>query len=157
MRTIKFEIGLCVVVEQPRLPAVRIMARSTIRPETTLVFIILFMALNTLEGCFFIYLRNMTLLARNHRVTSNQRKTGNVVLKKYLACPTFCVMTLITFLAHLPFMRIMELVAAIAISRQFFFDRATMTGPASHLFMSASEGKICFLVMIETCFSPCHC
>lgn len=84
---VDIEICLPVVIEQPEQPAVWIMARRTVRPQTFFMRIIFCVTIHTGFGRVFVGPRQVALFAWCRRMDANQRKCCQVMFEKNLAPP----------------------------------------------------------------------
>jgi hypothetical protein len=78
-----------------------------------------------------------------------------VMVKEYFCTPSLFVVALVACLPLLPFVDVVILMTAVAISLQLlsaFFRR--MAAVARHFFVGATQSEFCILVMIESDLVP---
>jgi hypothetical protein len=93
----------------------------------------------------------MAALARNSRVKSNQRETGQIVVKGHFLSPAFFVVAALTLRAQLALVRVLLPVTRDAFRLQFISIKvASVASVADDLAMLPAQWKSCGLVVVET-------
>src|SRR5487761_2699739 len=96
------------MVEAPPSPAIRIVARRTLRTETSLMFVLV--TFFTRERRLFILRRLMTVLARHRSMQPDQRKAREIVIETCLLPPIVFIVAPLTSRTELVLVRILALV-----------------------------------------------
>lgn len=149
MRPGQRKFGFTIMIEAPQSPAVRIVAALTLRPELTVVMRILVTRRTCLRR-IPVSRRLMALFARHCCVKSNQRERCYVVIELYFLAPTRLVVTLLTALPELPFVRVIRFVTAGTCHRELFVCNDTfMARRALCRFVRPVERKFGRLGVIE--------
>ena len=115
------------------------MAALAIDAQFAFVGVITFVASVTLNRGIFIVIGQMTFLARNSSVQTNQREARNIVFEFHTLAPAFFIMALITLLALFTLMHIVNFVAGITIGLEFcLIYMCFVTGGAIYLHVLAA-------------------
>lgn len=104
------ETRLGVMVETPKLPAIRVMASRAAPAQTPLVVLVA-MTGRALQRCIAETGRRVTVFAGNRRVQADQGKTRQVVIECDLLSPASLIVTSRTFLPQLALVGIVPAVA----------------------------------------------
>lgn len=99
VRAVEREGGLGIVIKPPLLPVDRDMALRTRFAEASCMRVILAVAANTFFRGIMEHVRLMTFAAFDFRVLAEERKAGQVVIKKHVVLPGGLVVTINTLCA----------------------------------------------------------
>jgi len=151
MDAFQFVIGVFIVVKNPRLPIIGVVALSTVFAKAAFVFfIILFMAIVALAGGILILVAEMALLARGDGVLADERKLGDVVVKKEVAAPAFFVVALLALFALLAAMDILGFMTSITFCFELFFkDPAFVATFTRQIGVFTDQRKFGVFVMVK--------
>jgi hypothetical protein len=148
--TVDLEACLQGVVELPARPVGRNVAKTAIGAEFPLVGVIIKMTIDTGFGRIPESGGFMTIAAHRVFVRSDKRKDRQPVIEQHIFCPAGLVVALATSFAELVLVRIIVLVARIAIRfEKDFMDRLDVAVSADEIGMPAEQRKIRFNLMLE--------
>ncbi len=165
--TVQGRFCLSVMIEDPQLPAIGVVACAALAAQTPFMVCIL-MAIGTLARGLFEGLRQMAFFAGHHRMQAYKREARQVMVKGNVFAPTRWIMAFGAFFAELPLVHIILLMAAVAAPRLFHFGKRArglalsfgghvgdvarplfMAAFAGRFFMFPCEGKAGVLVVIK--------
>ena len=154
MRPGKRVVGLATVIEAPKLPAIRVVAKAAIYAEAAFVMGIL-VTIGTFGRGVFIRLCPMAFLAGHQPVQADQRETRQIVIEDNPLTPAFLIVAIPAVRPQLAFMRIVLLVTGDACLLQLVaIEIAFMACVAFRLGVLTVQRKLRFLIMIETDLVP---
>lgn len=110
----EYEFGLGVVIETPERPSVRIVARSTFRPEAALVRVAFFVAVCAFESRPLVGGGEVAFLARHDGVQPDQREPRQIVIEEDFFGPAAGIMAAFALRAEATFVYVVALVAGVA-------------------------------------------
>jgi hypothetical protein len=140
---------LRVVIKAPAFPTIRIVTRPAVWPQAPLMMLIAVAGVAVQQRAFE-HQRAMALLASDHGMASNQRKSSDVVVEGRYTTPTGLSVALLAATAKAAVMPIILLVARHASGCQFVaIEVSCVAGIAFDLRMRASQWKFRRLVMVE--------
>ena len=138
-----------IVIETPLPPAIGIVAEPAIRAETAFMMLVA-VAAGAFKRSFLEFRRSVTPFASDARVTADQRKARDVVIKGLGAAPGDLGMTLLAVATKRAFVAIVLAMAGNARRRQLVaVEISDMAGVALDLGMRAPQGIFRVLVVIE--------
>ena len=106
--------------------------------------------LNFPERC-----RQVTFLTGHNSMQAEQRKTCHVMIKTNMPVPSLLGVTALTLLALLAFVDIIGDMTAIAVHGQLIrVGVAAVTGFTAGIAVPASQGKLCFCIVVESHLGP---
>ncbi len=136
------------MIEQPQLPAIRVVALVALCAKCLFVLVICLMAAVAIRFAVFEFVAAVTFLAEGNCMLTDKWKVGHIVIKANLACPAGFIMALLADFSLLPTVYIINLMAAQAIRFQLVFMYITlMTGVAAQFLVFAAQLKFCIAVM----------
>lgn len=158
MRAVKWIVGLPEMIEIPSLPASCAVAGFAFPAKCAFVNVVAIVALGTNGGRVLVGGRAMACLALGARVRSGKLEFRFVVVIKY-TCPFLLAVAGFTFIAQLPFVRVILAMTGQTIHRQGFgsiFDveRAGMACATFGDGMRMPEGIASRLGVIENGWFP---
>jgi hypothetical protein len=145
---------LRVVVIAPAFPAVRVVAKRTVRPHAPFVMNVA-VASTAAKRRALELLRMMAFFASHDGVSADQRKSGDVVIEGRYPAPAGLSVTLLATISKLAFMSVILLVTRHTGRRQFVaIEIPRMAAIALDLRMPAFQRIFRHLVMIEVNYLP---
>lgn len=95
MRALQFKMRLRIVVESPFRPVHRVVAERAVARKTTVMGIVIAMAVHAVRGCVRENTGLVTGIARGVRVRAEQRESRQAMIEKDLVGPRVLVVTII--------------------------------------------------------------
>ncbi len=160
-------LRLGVVIEDPQLPAIGVVACAALSAQTPFMVGVL-VAIGTLARGLFEGLRQMAFFARHHAMQANEGKARQVMVKGNVFAPARRIMAFRALFAELSLVHIILFMAAVAAARLFHFGKRArgltlpvrrhvgdvsrslfMAAFARRLFMLAGKGEAGVLVVIK--------
>ena len=132
----KFIFGLCIVIEYPQGPVIRVVAILAGLTHGSLMNIVFAVAGHAFEHRILIGGRQVAFFTGSRGMQTDQRKAGQIMVKNHFFPPAAFIVATGAVLTLLPGMDIVETVTGITFHFQFFFeDFSLMAGAANQLFM----------------------
>lgn len=154
MCAVEFEIRLTVVVKAPKGPAVGVVARLAICPQTLLVRVVIRMTRRTGAGRSLKNLGYVAFFTRDNGVLSDERKRCQVMIEPDVFRPTPLAVAVFAALSQPALVNIIGAVAVVtAGSKLLLADGAFVTGFAfqSLVFLPQREFRIPVMIELD-CF-----
>jgi hypothetical protein len=145
---------LCVVIEAPPCPTIRVVAECAVRPQATLMMLVV-VAGRANDRCVLEQQGAMAFFARHDGVTPDQRKPGDIVIERGYAAPAALSVTLRASIAEPAFVRIILSVTRHAGRRQpVAIEIACVARVALDLRVCSYQGEFRRLVVVEVKRAP---
>lgn len=145
---------LGVVIKAPSLPTVRVVAERAIRPQPPFMMAVPVAGVAA-QRRSLEQQGAMALLARHDRVTSNERKPGEIVIKGGYSAPADLYVTALAAISELALVPvILEMTGSTSRRQLVAIESSGMARIALHLCMRSSQWKFGLPVMIEANCAP---
>jgi len=155
MRACEPETRAYVMVENPVVPRVRVVAQLAMGAEPSFVHIVTAVAVVAHGRGIAVDRAQVAFLAGCRRVHADQRKTAEVVVEHHAVAPAIFVVTVVA--AHTLPAFVCVILAMAGITRAFELVRAQIalvTGGASGSRVFAAQREVGLAVMVEQGFFP---
>lgn len=148
------EARLGIVIKAPSLPTVRIVAQRAVRPQPPLMMAIP-VAGAAAHRRSLEQQGAMALLTRHDRVTSDERKPGDIVIEGGYPAPADLYVTALATVSELALVPvILEMTGSTGRRQLVTMESSGMARIALHLCMRSSQWEFGLLVMIEANCAP---
>lgn len=146
-------LGLGIVIELPEPPSIGIMTMSTFGAETPFVLIIRLVTAHAVQPGVLVCVVQVAFFAGSDGMDTNQRKFGEIMVKKHLGSPAPLIVAALT---HIPFLTFVDIVLMMTIiticSKLLPGDRPPVARIAGDLDMFVLEGIFRLIVVVDRSF-----